>query len=453
MESNISQRYTIGNPIVPLTNGIIYHGTDSMLNRDVFLYAIENVDDDFAMSYIRKLRRASQVTDDNFMHMLDLGYDSSSNQLLAVLKPYTGCLLVDHVKRQAFSLREGIQFISKLISTMESAEKEGMIQFSVAADNLWMTDEKHMMIVNYWEQVAESKRGVRGLCNLLYQLITGSSKVPQSWEEMASAFHAGSFLLPESQRPDFIQLIKHASSVDFPVPAFKVRLQQYLLERAETRQTEREQPRGEDDVEHALRLMKRQSEPRVEQKPAVKVASTTNSEPPVANKKVLAAEVVWEENKERRSVSDIMKRLLLIGGTAAVVFVLGGLVLMGLINSGKPNREETQTIKPSPAPVTSSQPSNTTPSSPVSTDAPKDTTKNETASTVSPNATTVEAPVLMGLAREEAEKRALAAGLRYSYVIEATDQAAPGTIFRQEPQSGMTVPKGSTIKFWVSKAR
>ncbi|WP_195570603.1 PASTA domain-containing protein [Paenibacillus sp. 1001270B_150601_E10] len=60
-----------------------------------------------------------------------------------------------------------------------------------------------------------------------------------------------------------------------------------------------------------------------------------------------------------------------------------------------------------------------------------------------------QAPNLVGLSREDAEKQALAAGLKYSFVIEASEGGTKGTVFKQEPAAGTPVKKGDKITFTV----
>lgn len=61
-------------------------------------------------------------------------------------------------------------------------------------------------------------------------------------------------------------------------------------------------------------------------------------------------------------------------------------------------------------------------------------------------------PNLLGFTQAEAEKRVLAAGLRYVYYLENNEETK-GLVFKQEPKSGASIAKGDNISFWVSKGK
>ncbi len=74
---SIGKRYLLDKPISPLPNGMIYAGVDLILNRSVILYAIDSPDESYAENYIQLLRKASHYSEERFMHMLDVGFDSA----------------------------------------------------------------------------------------------------------------------------------------------------------------------------------------------------------------------------------------------------------------------------------------------------------------------------------------------------------------------------------------
>jgi serine/threonine-protein kinase len=148
----------------------------------------------------------------------------------------------------------------------------------------------------------------------------------------------------------------------------------------------------------------------------------------------------------------IWRRLAFIAG-AACLFVLVFIGCLNLIfqfgdrsNTAATPANETQ-LSAAAAPL---QPNAAKPSPPA---APSPTTASlKTDKVTSAPEGPTKIPNMLGLAREDAEKRAIAAGLHYSYVIEAND-AKQGTVYKQEPAAGTAATKGDSMKFWVSKGK
>jgi serine/threonine protein kinase len=76
--------------------------------------------------------------------------------------------------------------------------------------------------------------------------------------------------------------------------------------------------------------------------------------------------------------------------------------------------------------------------------------KNEQQDNTENNTPDGTAPNVVGLTQQEAQNRLIAAGYRYYYEIQPSNQPS-GTVFKQEPAAGTTLPKGSRVQFWVSQ--
>lgn len=116
-------------------------------------------------------------------------------------------------------------------------------------------------------------------------------------------------------------------------------------------------------------------------------------------------------------------------------------------NNGTDNGTGTSTPNGDTTPPATTDP--TAPTEPVTPENP--TTPGEPAEpgTELPAVEQGKAPNLVGLTKEDAEKQALAAGLKYSFVIESQEGGTKGTVFKQEPAAGSEVKKGDRITFSV----
>lgn len=457
MEGSIGNRYVPEKPIMSLPGGMIYLGTDLSLKRHVILYGVNSPDEAFTARYLRQLREASQFTGENFMHILDLGMEKESSRIVAILKPSSGKPLAQEIGRQAWSFEESILLVCGLSVTMQKASAEGITQFSVHAENLWLNEENQIVVMNYWEQGPARHRGVTGLCGLLYQFLTGASTVPLSWESLELLLLESLRDLLPQQREAVLSIIRQASAGQLSLKEFTAQLRQQLSFRGE---------RGITDVKPAA-LAGAQAPPAAEVRPnpakdeeqerirELKQFVAGPSRPAGRAKAAPEPEADEEEDEaatmeldepvqEKRSVGWLAKRVLVFGTAFLCVVALAGFILIELIDNHKPNLGEDPSFAEQAPATPQTQP-------PVET-APKET-KPETPPEKPPaSGEPVQAPSLIGLTREQAEKQALANGLHYEFVIEASDQAS-NTVFKQEPMPNTQLHSGDNIKFWVSKGQ
>jgi len=456
MEGSIGNRYVPEKPIMSLPGGMIYLGTDLSLKRHVILYGVDSPDEAFTARYLRQLREASQFTGENFMHILDLGMDTESSRIVAILKPSSGKPLAQEIGRQAWSFEESILLICGLSVTMQKAFAEGITQFSVHAENLWLNEENQIVVMNYWEQGPARHRGVTGLCGLLYQFLTGAQTIPLSWESLELLLLESLRDLQSQQREEVLGIIRQASAGQLSLKEFTSQLRQQLSFRGERGMNDvkpaspasqapsasaaRPNPYKDEEQERIRELKQFVAGP---SRPAARRTAAPEPEGDEAEDKTAAMELD-EPAEEKRSVGWLAKRVLIFGTAFLCIVALAGFILIELIDNHKPNRgEDPSFAEQVPATPQTQQPAET---------APKETKPEPSPEKPPASGEPVQAPSLIGLSREEAEKQALAYGLHYEFVIEASDQAN-NTVFKQEPVPNTQLHSGDNIKFWVSKGQ
>ncbi|UUZ86011.1 PASTA domain-containing protein [Paenibacillus sp. P26] len=415
MEKQISQRYSLLQPILPVVNGMMYLGKDLSLNREVILHLMENDDPAFKQAYIRRLRDVASFSDNRFLHILDMGVDTQG--VFAVLKIFGGQPLIQMLRQHAWSTSEILGLLFALGKGMQDAMEAGIQGYSVLADNLWVSGEGQLKVINYWEKGEPRARGAAGLCRLLAQLISRSELMDGDGEAVERVVRRFSTDLPAAQQAVLLDLIREVRLEQGTLASFVLGLQRLL-----------DLPRSAPfDSFEAVRTT--QAVPEIQED-----EEEYEEEDEAATRRV--HRVYTDEAKPKNK----MLRLGII--LACLVVVMGGLVVW--VN-GKFVRKE---VSPAPPAAEKPAPTPTTPE----TQAPAETDKNTKPSVPADTGGDgpIEAPNLVGLTQEEAGKRAIDAGLKYQFFLERNANAQ-GTVFKQDPPAKTQMEKGESVTFWVSK--
>jgi hypothetical protein len=388
MNKCIGGRYILQQQVLPSSGKMVFHAKDQSLNRNVLLYF-----QDFA----KPLGRAAGYTHERFMHILDGGF--AGEESYVVLKSCAGRPLLQELKRHRMTSREMLAKVLELGKVVQEAMEEGMLGFSVAAENLWLGEDGHLLVINYWDEAEHSRRGAIGLCGLLYQLATRSETVPDLAETYENRLRLAMHDLPMDQKEAVLSWTRRAFKGQLSLSAFLLGLRDALG---------------------------------IQEQPTVHFGQP--GELPEDESDV--------SEKERRL---LLRKIFIAGGILAGLIVIAGFLVKGF-HSG----DKKKPVPATPA-VVKTQP-DTQPKQPSAKAQQESEAANAGTADSDANQTTVAVPNLVGLAREDAEKRALAAGLHYTFYLENNDQAK-GTVFKQDPQPGETVAKGGSVTFWVSKGK
>ncbi|SCW64556.1 serine/threonine protein kinase [Paenibacillus tianmuensis] len=411
MEKSINQRYVLTEPILPMLSGMLYNGKDLPLRRDVVFFVVESTDEAAKEAYIRKLREVAPLSDNRFLHILDVGMEP--NYIFAVLKTFDGKPFIQELKGHRFTPEEAVSKVLELGKGLMDALEEGISGCSVHAANLWLNDDGQLKIINYWEKGTHAQRGAQGLGCLLYQILTRSESIPVSFDTIEHRLREALVAIPSVEQELLIATLRRVWNDQETLASFMLVLQSLRQDTA-VRQ----------EVSKPVR------ERQVQEK----------TEPERAYEEEDPAEE--EEAPPRRSLGRAGRKLLVgtaiacLGGAAAFVWL------------GK-DREEPSGKGVSPAqtehyaPV---QPSHHTYDKPAGPEVVSDPNQKKAEDKI------VIVPNLIGLQNDTAGKQAIAAGLRYGFDIVANEREE-GTVFKQEPAAHTQVTKGTEIKYWVSKGK
>lgn len=418
MDTNTYKRYTAEQCLQTQTSGNLYKGHDSVLHRDVMLYISEfDVSFDSAPSVIQAVKDGSQLPEDRFMHVWDIEVDSLS--IMIVLKPELGYFLADELDSHSLTLDEILGLIRQLGQSMQESAKDGIQGYSVYANNIWIQGLNQPIIINYWNHDDILWSGAGGLGRLLYQMVLRTKKLPTDTEALDSSLLNALSELTDAKKEAVSKWMRAALQNRKSLSILLQGLDQLLL-------THQEHDVHEDIVisENQYALPVQEQTPR---RPEIK--KEIKREPQEKPVKPEAEAKKKMGKKQKWIIAAVVLGALLVTEIFAVQV---------LRKPDSPSKEPSVTETPAiqnPA----SKPIVPTPATPVPT-APKPVTDQETA--IVPN--------LKGMIQADAEKKLLELGLKYQYFLEVNEQS-PGSVFKQEPQAGQKVAKGTEVTFYVGK--
>jgi serine/threonine-protein kinase len=433
MERRLGNRYAISGLVQTMTLGQLYKADDLSLNRSVLLYELDG-SRETARSR-EALLRAASFSHDAFMHILDIGISQESSYV--VFKACEGSPLAQQLRRHRFTAEQVLQRVYALGQAMLEAAEEIPSDFSVVADNLWDGYGSLFLPIDYWQAGTEQARGSLGLCGLLGQLLLKEESLHSEIGMIEHRLRLALRELPLERTEALLSLMERGYNEQMTLPAFLAQLRPIAGKAANATvrpqttsapiRTEAVSPVPEPVPVEVVDAGGKKEKPHVVQDDAEAIP------PPVNRRKI------W-------------RRLAFVAG-GACLFVLVFIGCLSLIFQigGRSDTAATPADAPQPSAATApAQPNAKKPSQPVQPPTTASLKQNDTTNSAPDGPTTI--PNLVGLAREDAEKQSIAAGLHYSYVIEA-NAAKQGAVFKQEPAAGAAAARGDSVKFWVSKGK
>ncbi len=408
MEKSINQRYVLTEPILPMLSGVLYSGKDLALRRDVVFFVAESTDEAAKEAYIRKLREVAPLSDNRFLHILDVGMEP--NYIFAVLKTFDGKPFIQELTNHRFTPEEAVSKVLELGKGLMDALEEGVSGCSVHAANLWLSDDGQLKIINYWEKGTHAQRGAQGLGCLLYQILTRSESVPVSFDAMEHRLRAALEAIPRVEQELLVATLRRVWNDQETLASLMLVLQSLRQDTA---------------VLQDMSLPARSRQDGEKKEPQI----TCEEE---------------EEAPPRRSLRRAGRKLLVgtaiacLGGAAAFVW-LGK-------DEGKPSGKSASPAQTEHhAPVQPPHQIYEKPAGPTVVEINDPNQKQAEGENVT-------VPNLIGLQNDTAGKQAMAAGLRFRFFMEV-DEREEGTVFKQEPEAHTQVPKGTQVTYWVSKGK
>lgn len=434
---NIRNRYMLDQPLKRVANGLWLRGMDLTFKREVLLYTFQEIDESVHQESLRWMRKASQMSDENFMHILDAG--SEDGTLFVVVQALTGSPLSDRLSDMDITGHKALTYVYELAKGIRETRRNRLLECSVDAENLWIEDNGRLRIMNYWTEGKNGRRGVPGLALLLYQLCA-KTDIP------TSSISAYSFDLNRSFA-DLSDVTRERAV------ALACRAYEGICTLADFQQ----------ELEVLLGISGERKIPLLTATlPAYDMMSSTGRKRKSAvhesheyvEPKTGAAGRKMSELSElfRRSFQLRKWHLFSTAGFGVLVLLLS---LSLRPHSDHVNGSKQQTI-PTPASTEISVNRNET----SETSASPSVMPTQTAAPMSkPLDATVDGaeqakagvvPDLVTHTREDAAKMAIASGLRYQFFLES-NAAAKGVVFKQDLTPGTAVKNGDRITFWVSK--
>lgn len=428
MELRIGDRYQLFHAIQSLDDGVLYAGKDLILQRDVMIYVFNKEAASNTEELHRLFGQASRYSHESFFHVLNAG--AAEQYVYAVFASYTGQPLLESL-HHTLTGKEILMKIFELGTSIQHAMEEQVMGYSVTAENIWLTGNNQLKVMNYWSAAEEGRHGASGLAMLLIQLCSRSTRLPQSMEWLQDVLHLSMADLTVTQKEMTLALLQRVFGGDHSLLNFMIGLRDILEMSGSNFTLNHFEPKHEDQ-----------------------------DKKPQPYEDMDEYETDWEDEPDKKSAS----RLPVIAGVlcALVFFAVTLFIVFSLPSKSEPGSASSDPAisTPTPEPSGDTPSSESNPPSNVPTPTPPSTQQPESNVTPTPKPSDVpveqggaplSVPNLIGLKQEEAERQLLAAGLHYDYFIVNTEEQKKGLVFKQEPEADVTVNKEDRVKFWVSR--
>jgi hypothetical protein len=411
MIRSMENRYVTRSQILALPTGALYNGEDLALKREVTLYIIDKIEGGLREEYLRKFKKASAFTHEGFQHILDTAIEEQS--LFIVLQHRSGKPLIKQLRQQTWTFKRIITLISDLGVSILDGMEEQITGFSVGAENLWLGEDGRLSVINYWEEGESQTVGALGLCNLMIQLFSGLAQIPDPFKALDTyLFQIGHLQASSEQKEALIKLVSRIYQGQASLSTLVFGLQGL---------SNADKPAQEETfIPSAALNASSEAKPQKQQQSASHYSVLDNA--------------TEDEDEEEAKVPLYKRKSLIVSGILLVCLLIYFMWPShppakdpSLLDSAKP--EQSATTGPA---VESAQP----------TPASDNSGNSEGQDIIMPD--------LIGMTQADAEKKALASGLHYSYQLEAHSEPKD-TVFKQDPEAGTKVVKGDKVTFWVSK--
>ncbi|NOU96792.1 PASTA domain-containing protein [Paenibacillus sp. LMG 31456] len=405
----VSNRYTREELIIPLDHGLLYRGKDLSLQRIVFIYAVPHQGQPYAQTYIHQIGNSAQVTNSApYMHVFDVEMDQT--YIYIIMKYIKGTPLQQFMLNHTFSIQEAAAFVTSMGQTLMEIAEDRPLNFSISPNNLWVSDELQISLINTWDKSQHNQRLSKELSGILYSLVTQTKQVPADTEALRNGLQSSHLLdeLSLTQKKTLITTAANAYEERLSALSFTQSLKDLFHEPNEIEGTE-------EPEDYAVA-------PRHSHKNKALATLFTTL------KHALFRKLVWKRISLTLSLA-LLSAVVFIGVFAYLIETTGHKESKSTLASSTGNQQQTSPPENKPQQIE---------------------IKNAKEPVEAKTENHVVVPVLTGLTREDAEKQALANGLRYSFYIE-TNALAAGTVFKQEPMPHEEAAKGSRVTFWISK--
>ncbi|KQX68164.1 Stk1 family PASTA domain-containing Ser/Thr kinase [Paenibacillus sp. Root444D2] len=454
----IGNRYTLNQPLKRMANGLWIRGMDLTFKRDVLLYTCQETDESAHQETLGWMRKASQLSDEHFMHILDAG--SEDGTLFAIVQALTGSPLSDRLSVLEITGHKALTYVYELAKGIRETRLNRLPECSVDAENLWLEDNGRLRIMNYWTEGKNGRRGVPGLALLLYQLCAKTDIPTSSIRAYAFDLNRSFTDFSDETRERAVDLACKAYEGTCTLADFQQELEVILGIKNERKTQLLTSALPAKDMKSSNgRKRKTTVHEFVAPKTGVRRAEKQKAEG--HEPRELQARIIKATDRKIAKLSELFRESIqlrkwhLLSTAVFGVFVL--LLWLSLSPHPKPQTIPTPaSIKTSMNRTEASKPAASASGMPAQTGAP---TRTPIDAEVQPavndevQAKAGVVPDLVTYTREDAEKMAIASGLRYQFFLESNVAAVKGIVFKQDLTPGTVVKNGDRITFWVSKGK
>lgn len=411
MNHSIAKRYVTLSQAIPLTNALLYAGEDTSLRRKVLLITADFKQASPDQGYLHRLRKVSSLVNSGFLHVLDTSFEEQS--IMIVLQHKPGKPVIHELDTARWSFNRIVTLVADLGVSMLDAMEEQVSGYSVCADNLWLGDDDHLSVIQYWVDGLPQTQGALGLCTLMLQLFTGKAELPGPYEVLDTQLERVEMTnAAPKQKEALIKLVRRVCTGHASLSTLIFGLKDLPM------------------------LDSRASYPTALSTDLRRISASREAVP---SRDDSDADSYNDTEEPAQGPRSNMKAIVV--GSIATILLAGAFVIWLQRPSSHSDPvaattpKMTETVQ-SPTPTPTKEPS----PSPSASAAVKYARDGEE----------ITMPNLVGMKLADAEKETLSSRLRYSYVMEANTDSQ-GKVFKQEPAAGSKVITGDSIKFWVGK--
>lgn len=538
----IDNRYEITRELMRSDDGIWYIANDTALKREIIILVTESNEYEALLKTQREMMDIGDMSNDAYLQILNAGRFEDNSFI--IFQAYSGMPLYQYVEKNAVALKSVLQWVYRAGQLLQDGQRVGLPEFSVSFDNLWITDDHEILVMNYWKEARSSRTGTTGLTQLLYQCCTLHALAPRQLDIFVSRMQSALKQEQPAIRQSVLTLVNRTLENDPSLISFMAMLKEIMEQplvpfvepRAEVvseRKVSAEPVLSMDtmmftsDTAQELRAKLEQERSAEAAAYPTEAGLSTDieelmSSPNPGGGPRTPREEVQQPPAGKRSLK--MKIIAITAGCVVFFGLIGTAILWAnslndsqtadadteivlpsdeqtsgtddSINnyatesddqneSSVPNTdveeeqagtsdqiEENTTTEPEKELVTvpsdqiptdnagqnnqnqeeqgeATTPDTSGPATPEESTGTDGNTSTEGGATVTPGIV----PNLVGLTQEEAEKQALAAGLKYSFKKENAEGTEAGKVFKQEPAAGTEFKKGDRVTFYVARGK
>ncbi|MGZ9584224.1 PASTA domain-containing protein [Paenibacillus marinisediminis] len=337
----IAERYELTQQIMQSDDGTWYRAIDTSLKREIMILITDAAEHATLLQAQRDMKEAAQLSNEEFLQILNAGHDDQISYI--IFQAISGTPLYQYAENHAVTLRTVLQWVFRAGQLLQQGQLCGLSSFSVSFDNLWITDDHELVVMNYWKQARSSRTGTQGLLQLLYQCCTLHALAPRQLDVFISRIQSSLKHEQPVVRESVITLAKRVYEDEPSIMSFMIMLKEMIDQPAipikdERPQSYNEEPTVSDDTimfaSPALQQKQRPVRPEPESTPTAADArhQTSNLE------ELMTAPGAKERNNQQtrdhnnqpsstNRRSSKMKIIAAITGCVLFISLIGGAVL------------------------------------------------------------------------------------------------------------------------------